>query len=195
MKKIYTIILSLIISFIITSQTFACSCMMPESPEKSAERANSVFIWKVINIEKPWIIDDMISYWWELQVTFEVSSIIKWNLNKNITITTPNNWAACWYNFQDNKEYIVYTSWEKDKQKVYLCWRTSQLKNASEDLDTFKDNIDNEIEYTEKDITNDYKNIFLYLIIISVIIIMWIKRESKLKLKKETEKEEETNKK
>jgi len=165
---------------------------MPGSPEKSAEMSSSVFIWKAINIEKESLIDEVLSQAWNIKVTFDVSNVIKWEKNKNITIKTANNSAACWFNFEENNEYIVYASWEKWDLRTYLCSRTSEIRNASEDIEAFEEVLSKDITLKENnDSKLNYKNIYLVLIIISLIVIISMKRK---KDKEESEKTEEKNK-
>lgn len=61
MSKIITKICSVVwLSIFFASQTFACSCIPLESPEISLEKATWVFVWTVWNIEKSWMIDNLI---------------------------------------------------------------------------------------------------------------------------------------
>lgn len=186
-KKISIITFIIVASFISTiSQSFACSCIMPESPTKSMENATSVFIWKVSKIENSWIVDELT--WWikTKEVTFNVSSIIKWDENNEIKITTPDSSASCWFNFQENKEYIVYTYWEKDKLEVSLCSRTALTSDASEDLKEFENIVKKPNSWVDDSNKNIYNNKFIYLsliIITFLIILIYIKNISKTKKK------------
>lgn len=138
MQKWLIKILSIIaLSIFYTSQSFACSCMEPESPEKSLEKATGVFIGTVWNIEKSWIFNEL--SWWtsEKKVYFTISQKLKSNYEYTTNITTANDWAACWYEFETGKEYLVYTYWEKENEHVSLCSRTSELIYAQDDLEAF----------------------------------------------------------
>jgi len=141
MKKIIAII---ILSFAIISQSFACSCMMPESPTKSLEKSDIVFIWNVTSVETKEVKTDFNFTTKEKTVVFNVDSVLKWEKNNNITIKTANSWAACWYGFKKDKNYIVY--WYKNDKWEYragLCSRTSLLVNANEDKKELKSQIEN----------------------------------------------------
>lgn len=186
-KKISIITFIIITSVILTiSQSFACSCIMPENPTKSMENATSIFIWKVSKIENSWIVDELA--WWmkTKQVTFDVSNIIKWDENNEIKITTPDSSASCWFNFQENKEYIVYTYWEKDKLEVSLCSRTALTSDASEDLKEFENIVKTPSSWVDDSNKNIYNNKFIYLfltIITFLVILIYIKKISITKKK------------
>lgn len=183
MKKIIIGIFSILLFIVLNNnQTFACSCMMNESPNISMEKAKSVFIWKVSKIEESSVINDLFEYK-KNYVTFNVSSNIKWNTNKEIIIVTAKDSATCWYNFEDWKNYIVYTHWEWNKQEVSLCSRTALLTEANEDLEEFKDKIVNiektDVIETKKNFTEIF--ISLLIIFISIFTIVLITRPIKHK--------------
>ena len=121
--------------------------MINESPNISMEKAKSVFIWKVSKIEESSVVNNLIDYR-KNYVTFSVSSSIKWTSDNEIKIVTAKYSATCWYNFEESKDYIVYTYWEEKIQEVSLCSRTALLKDAYEDLEVLKDKIIN-IEKTD----------------------------------------------
>lgn len=177
MKKILITMFIIIISILSLSKTFACSCMIPQSPEVEIERVDYVFIWKVLSIKESNPLIDAIWIIRENKINFEISWIVKWDLEKNTKIFTSFSSASCGYNFEENKDYIVYASENEWKIEVSLCSRTSLLKNADEDLEAFKENI-KEIPFTY---SNDNKNFYqkninikdLYLFL-SIITIIWI---------------------
>lgn len=202
MKKVIVLIFS-ILSFILlnNNQTFACSCMMPPSPNESKESATSVFIWTVSDVS-----EKKSDNWYdEYEINFSWIKSIKWEWTDVKKVYTAQSSATCWYNFEEWKEYIVYTNWDNEEQSVSLCSRTSLTQYAKEDLEEFKtliqeNNSQEETEnYTNEDnglienenITennnevpneniseneNDNKNkIYItYLLIIFIFISMWI---------------------
>jgi len=181
MKKIIIVFLSILLFIVLNNnQTFACSCMINESPNISMEKAKSVFIWKVSKIEESSIVNNLIDYR-KNYVTFSVSSSIKWNSNNEITIFTAKDSATCWYDFEEEKEYIVYTYWGENKQEVSLCSRTSLLENATEDIEILKDKIVNIEEKNEVESKKTYTEIFISIsvIFISIFTIVFITRPIK----------------
>lgn len=191
LKKI-SVIIFILLNIMIwdNSQVFACSCIMPESPSISMEKATSVFIWKVINIEDSIWINELLWSVKSKKVIFNVSTVIKWDKNKQVEIKTAESSASCWYTFEENEEYIVYTYWEKNNLEVSLCSRTSLTKNAEEDLIAFENIIeDNKSSWEnlsnnddsilkEKNRKNAIDTTYLLIAIISLIIIIYMKIKS-----------------
>ena len=177
MKKVKIIISITFLFFISYFQANACSCMMPGEPTKEMERSNTVFIWKVIEIEDAHPLSDMLYSMKENKVTFNVEAIIKWNKSKSISLLTANSWAACGYGFEEWKEYIVY-AWEHEWElRASLCSRTRDLENAWEDLETFKNIIkDKNPIINEKDENSKYKveSYNLYVSAISLLVLIFI---------------------
>lgn len=174
MKKLLIwIFLFLVFNF---SNVLACSCIPPESPEKSLEKSNYVFIWKVIDINNNWILNGNFSWENKKNVTFEVDDVIKWENKSEITIKTAWNTAACWYNFVDWENYIVYTNWETSDLWVSLCSRTRLLDNAEEDLLAFEDILtSDEDEILWEDINiQDNKDLKLYILVTFSLIIFFL---------------------
>lgn len=184
MKKVIVLIFS-ILSFILlnNNQTFACSCMMPPGPSESKESATSVFIWTVSEINE----NNSNNFYEQYEISFSWIKSIKWEWTDIKTVYTAQSSATCWYNFEEWKEYIVYTHWDNEEQNVSLCSRTSLTQYASEDLEEFKiliqeNNFEGKTEnYTNKDndlnevINNNENKIYLaYLLIILILISIGI---------------------
>ena len=133
-----------IVIFYIPNQTFACSCMMPESPQEELKKASYVFIASVEDIYQKTFIEEIFE--WETyshtknQVSFRNITDIKWTYNHNNIIWTSESSASCGVNFQKWKTYIVY-AYENGKKEIWvsLCSRTNLTENADEDLEAFKD--------------------------------------------------------
>lgn len=197
MKKI---IIAIVLSFIFYTQSFACSCLQPESPTKELEKTDLVFIWKVNNIETKKANNEIV---WEVQtnfVDFEVNSVIKWDKSSNITVRTPESSATCGYNFTENDDYIVYAYNYKEEgdHGVSLCSRTALLENATDDIEelaseieswkiTKSDNNENNSEDYKKPVDtgiNNDNNMILYSALILFLLIGFVifftkRRESK----------------
>ncbi|MDD2907632.1 MAG: hypothetical protein PHH98_03240 [Candidatus Gracilibacteria bacterium] len=179
MKKNYLKISILIfLTFVSYSQTFACSCIMPEGPNESLNNASSVFIGRVDKIEQSSIANELLGDYRRNIVSFNVKNSIKGNLSNNVTITTARDSATCGYNFEEGKEYIVYTHGEGRDLEVSLCSRTAEIVNATEDLEAFKEILqDSKINDSldEGQIKNTfYKEIELYISIILILISIYI---------------------
>jgi hypothetical protein len=125
-------------------------------------------------------------------VEFQINTIIKWEEKDSIEVTTPRDSATCGFQFEQWKDYIVYTYLDVDNNKlsVSLCSRTTLLKNASEDLavlnilntppnDENWDLNDNNFEPTENNsysplnVKNE-KNVYIWISISLLALILII---------------------
>lgn len=177
MKKILTLIFIMFSLFVLSnSKTFACSCMQPGSPSESKEMSTSVFIWTVSWVEEK----NRLNQYDKLIVSFSWIKNIKWEYSEVKKISTAQSSATCWYNFEEWKEYIVYTNWEVWEESVSLCSRTSLTSNAQEDLEYFQDTIEekevviNENNDNKEVEKNKDKEKIIYLIMFLVLIALWL---------------------
>lgn len=149
MKKLislFILILSLF-SFNIASQTFACSCAMPESPEIEIGKADYVFIWTVNTIDQVTFIEEFLPgekiERINKKIKFSDTINIKWFTSNWITISTPQHGWTCGINFQQDKEYIVYAyKGNNNEINTWSCSRTNQTEYAQDDLIAFKEIIE-----------------------------------------------------
>lgn len=195
MKKIISLFVLIfsIFTFYSPSETFACSCMIPESPEKELERADYVFIGTVEKISEVTIMDEVIDEIFtssnstriQNEVYFKNITNIKGVETDTITISTPSNSAACGINFIENKEFLVY-AYENDQQEInaWLCGRTNLTEYAQEDLDIFAKIVEqNNNQQTPIDFNNipqnNFQKIILALVWILIFSIAWIYKLSK----------------
>ncbi len=127
MKKILSLLsFALLLLFLQVNSSFACKCKAPDTPKNSLEKANSVFVGKVVDITN----ENNSNL-----VKFELVESYKWTSAKNIEITTNKDSATCWFDFEKDKSYIVYTKKYEDwKENVSLCSRTALLDKAKDDL-------------------------------------------------------------
>lgn len=170
MKKILLIFLS----FFFIQNTLACSCLENTSAQESFKRSNYIFIWKVSNISDIWFLNWNFSWIREKNITFEVDDVIKWDYQSKIKIKTAWDTAACWYEFEENKNYFVYTNWDLDNLEVSLCSRTSLLENAWEDIEIFKDILQENNNHNQDNNSNDDENLEIYVIILLSFILIFL---------------------
>ena len=177
MKKIASIlILSIIFGFFQVSQSFACSCMMPGNPASELEKADSVFQWTVTNISTKRFGKQNI-------VEFDIAGYWKWNVSDSTVITQESS-AACGYNFEEGKDYVVYSWFDSDNDEHYvnLCSRTTTLENAGDDLAELWDFTPNTQEDAIDDIipeNNDKNNtlfIILALLVVLGMVFVWFQK-------------------
>jgi hypothetical protein len=113
----------------------ACSCMMQEQPE-AFEQAASVFEGRVVSQEHP---TDPTG---EVSVLLDVVRRWKGANEQEVQVVTASNSAACGYNFEDGRSYLVYTHAPTDEEgnptegleRVSLCSRTARIEEAAADL-------------------------------------------------------------
>lgn len=180
-KNIFNLVVICLISIFVTTNTFACSCMISEDPLKSMEDSDLVFVWEVIDIEEINKIFTDFSYI-ENKVRLNVINNVKWADSNIVTVFTPKDSATCWFWFEEWKIYMVYSNYDEDNERfwVSLCSRTSQIEYAMEDIEIFKINLDNSSwsVIIEKDIKDDGKEVKSFnnkdLIKIIWVIFLWL---------------------
>lgn len=118
-------------SLFATSVAAACSCAPPPPPRDALKASTAVFSGKVTDIEK---IGDF-----QIAATIEVASAWKGVKGKSVRVVTANQSAACGFNFEKGKQYLVYASEMKQGDgkvlSTNLCTRTAALKDAKKDLE------------------------------------------------------------
>ena len=111
-------------SFAITGlpKAFACSCMT-SPPSKAFEQSAAVFTGTVASIQQ----DD-----YGKIVHFDAERAWKGISDNTVTVTTASMSDSCGYDFEQDKEYLVYAY--DTPLKVSLCGRTQPVADAYVDL-------------------------------------------------------------
>ncbi|MCA9386886.1 hypothetical protein KC669_02515 [Candidatus Dojkabacteria bacterium] len=141
MKKIYFLATFIIISIISTSTVAACSCIQPGTPTEEANKGQIIFSGTVESITE---VDDL-----NLQVN--VKPIMSWTsdlLSLSTPIATTNNSAACGYNFEEGKDYLIYAYEHEGNLSTNICTRTQLLDTAALDIPEL-----NQLNYKRYDYT------------------------------------------
>ena len=117
--------------FYAPSPCLGCNCLPLGSALEQLERQDAVFSGSVIEII---MVEDEL-----LSIKFDVIDVWKGVEGKEITVYTGSHDGICGYNFQMNKDYLVYANWNNEAKRlgiigVSLCSRTRLLIEASEDL-------------------------------------------------------------
>ncbi|MFT4414928.1 hypothetical protein ACLM5H_13795 [Fredinandcohnia humi] len=128
-------LLSLTIIVFFPRQISACSCANPESVKDELNRKTAVFSGKVIDLVDKNKYSYIKSSADLVQVLFEVNESWKGTNASQVIVSTARSGASCGYEFELNKEYIVYAYGDKDNLETGFCERTALLSEASEDLD------------------------------------------------------------
>ncbi|MEH7226750.1 hypothetical protein V7112_23375 [Bacillus sp. JJ1566] len=128
------LLLFLIVIGLFPRQASACSCAYPESVKDELNRKTAVFSGKVIDL----VDENKFSYIQSsgdpIEVLFEVNESWKGINTSQVIISTARSGASCGYEFELNKEYLVYAYGEINQLETGFCERTALLSVASEDL-------------------------------------------------------------
>lgn len=120
--------------FVLPTNSFACSCVPPESPEKELVRSTAVFSGKVIDIQDRSANFPAKSDADPLLVRFEVDKTWKGVTQSQVLVSTAGEYTSCGFEFTENNEYLVYAMEVDGELNVTLCSRTSLLSSATEDI-------------------------------------------------------------
>ena len=109
----------------------ACSCLPPEPPQGALDKAEAVFVGRVVVADDAGTGDTFRRIRYQL----EVSRTWQGDLGATVTLTSAANSAACGRSFALDEEYLVYASADQNGDLTdSLCSRTRTLVSADEDL-------------------------------------------------------------
>lgn len=100
---------------------YACSCVMPGTPQEEMVNAEAVFSGKVLEIEES-------GYGYD--VTLQVLEAWKGVDETTIQVHTGMGGGDCGFNFEEGREYVVYTSSSEGEFEVYSCSLTGLLADS-----------------------------------------------------------------
>ncbi|HIH26140.1 hypothetical protein J4476_01950 [Candidatus Woesearchaeota archaeon] len=159
MKILFLIILIVILNINIV---LGCTCI-EESFIHSYNRISTIFTGKVETIKIP---KDSIGL---AEIRLSVKEYWKQETKKEITVYT--SIEECGYNFNKDKEYLVYADKVNKKLTVSLCGRTKELEESKEDLYL----LDKGTKPTAEAVTTEIKKEWAAAgILIIVLILMYI---------------------
>ena len=107
----------------------ACTCVPPPGPLEALSQSDAVFSGKVLRIYT-----DKGQYGEVHRVQFDVDAYWKGEHGAQLLIETATNSAACGFNFEEGKQYLVYGFLHDSILRTNICTRTAKLSNAQEDL-------------------------------------------------------------
>lgn len=109
MKKVLILLL-----FLISSYSYACSCLYSEFGIKDYQNANYILDGKITKIRRN---ENKL----EKEITFKVRKSIKGNTKDIVKITTAFNSAACGLNVKENDRWLLFVYEYKGQLNVGLC--------------------------------------------------------------------------
>jgi Tissue inhibitor of metalloproteinase len=102
-------------------ETFACSCAPPsQTTNDDFQKATTVFTGKVLSVQRKEGAPTV-------TVKLAVQRYWKGKVSNEIKITTASNSAACGFNFEVGKDYLVYATDNNGKLSTGLCSRTAAI--------------------------------------------------------------------
>jgi hypothetical protein len=122
MKKL--LLATVVFSALFTAQVqpaYACSCIMPGTPQEEMVNAEAVFSGKVLEIEE---VKDGYA------VALQVIESWKGVDGSTIQVHTGMGGGDCGFNFEEGKEYMVYASSFEGTLEVYICSLTGLLAES-----------------------------------------------------------------
>ena len=121
------------------SQAYACKCVVPGSPSEEMEKFDAVFAGKVLSIDHSFDPNAAsFSPGDHTTIGFNVDTVWKGTVDKNIDLTTPPTGGSCGFAFVEGEEYIVYAyegAEQSENLSVSICSRTALLAEAQADID------------------------------------------------------------
>ncbi|MFB5284479.1 hypothetical protein [Peribacillus sp. Hz7] len=190
----FAILFMIIVIFFLNysaNNSYACSCVQPDSVKEELERNSAVFSGKVVEIVDENKNKSMQSSADSIAILFEVEETWKGLDQTQVIVYTERSSASCGYEFTLHKEYLVYAHEIDGALRVSLCSRTTSLSTAKKDLDelgkgkkpTEQVSIDSDVSMVEDQISSkDSVNNQIYIILLIVIlllIVVYITRRNK----------------
>jgi hypothetical protein len=107
-----------------------CDCAIPGTPQVEFEKADAVFVAKVVGINKK---DNgkNLDY---VEVVLNIIKSYKGISHPTMMIYTNESSMACGYNFEVGNDYLVYASEFEGELTTGLCDRTKEFSTDLEDL-------------------------------------------------------------
>lgn len=136
-KAIIVLIAPIIFGLLPTERAFACSCIVPGTPEEEFKKFDAVFMGTVTSIsERP--APDHLSeidkaFYPKVKIGIKVGQSWKGVTTDFIYVYTGFGGGDCGYSVTGFETYLVYASGPMDDLDISICSRTSLYRNAQED--------------------------------------------------------------
>ncbi|WP_342598344.1 hypothetical protein MHB48_12260 [Psychrobacillus sp. FSL H8-0483] len=171
--------------------SFACSCMQPDTAQAELDRSAAVFSGKVVDMVDVNKNNSIQSSADPIAVLFEVKETWKGLDQTQVIIYTERDSASCGYEFTLDQQYLVYANETDGELRTGLCSRTTPLLTADMDLDelgigekpTEQVSINlNDLKGEEQPSSDNSANNILYIILLVVgllLVVIYIARTNK----------------
>ena len=115
--KKYLVVFAFLFLFFGAKETFACSCApRDQTANEDFQKATAVFTGRVLSVQRK---DNFVT------VKIAVQKYWKGKVSNEIKITTAKDSAACGFNFEVGKDYLVYATETNGKLSTNICSRTA----------------------------------------------------------------------
>ena len=171
------VLLFLIIIGFFPRQASACSCAIPESVKDELNRKTAVFSGKVIKMKDVNRLSYIKSSGDPIKVLFDVNESWKGIDTSQVIVSAARSSASCGYEFELNKEYLVYAYGEIDNLETGICERTALLTAAGEDLEILGKGIEPTVKVDLQDELGNSNVILSFTIIVILLLIGFIFRK------------------
>ncbi len=134
---VLALLVSLLLFLANPADVLACKCVEPGRPLEEMAKFHAVFAGKVVSIEHTFDPDGgAVSPWDHSTIGFEVSTVWKGDVARDMEVVTQPTGGACGYPFEVDVSYVVYASGSAagDDLSASICSRTGPLAQAGEDL-------------------------------------------------------------
>lgn len=102
-------------------ETFACSCVpRDQATNNDFQKATAVFTGRVLSVQRKENAENV-------TVKLTIQKYWKGKVSNEIKIVTASNSAACGFNFEVGKDYLVYATETNGKLSTNNCSRTAQI--------------------------------------------------------------------
>jgi len=131
--KAILMLLALVGLLVVNKQpAWACSCVVPGSPQEEMSRVSAVLAGRVLQIDTPFgAVGNTAD---SVRVTLQVQTVWKGPTDSVQAVITSQHSASCGYSFVEGEEYLIYAFAQEGILQVSLCSRTVPLAHAGEDL-------------------------------------------------------------
>ncbi len=121
-KLILSLTIFLSVFFSAVPVTFACSCIVPGTPQEEMENSDAVFVGTVTNVSSS------STYGYDVEMSVEQS--YKGVESTTVSLHTGTGGGDCGFYFEEGKTYIVYATLVEDTLEVYICSLTGLAEDA-----------------------------------------------------------------
>ena len=113
----------------------ACSCAQPNSVQEELERADAVFLGKVLDSYDANKNSDIYSTDDQIQYLFQVDEIWKGLEQSQVIVNSVRDSVSCGSKFVEDVEYVVFASQEEHSLSTNFCTMTKHLSKATNIID------------------------------------------------------------